>query len=40
MPDAAGALPALEQALKLQRVVSTVEEAIHNVKGEPVAIWK
>jgi hypothetical protein len=38
-PDAASALPALEQALKLPRVTYTAEEAIHKIKGEPVAVW-
>ena len=38
-PDAAGALPALQQALKVHRVSWAAEEAIHKVKGEPVAVW-
>ena len=38
-PGAADALPALEQALKLHRVVYAAEEAIHKIKGEPVARW-
>jgi HEAT repeat protein len=35
-PDAAGALPALEQCLKMPRVTYTAEEAIHKIKGEPI----
>jgi HEAT repeat protein len=38
-PDAASALPALEQALKMVRVTYTAQEAIHKIKGEPVAVW-
>lgn len=38
-PDAASALPALEQALKIHRVSYTAQEAIHKIKGEPVAVW-
>jgi hypothetical protein len=37
--EAAGALPALEQALKMPRVTYIAEEAIHKIKGEPVAVW-
>ena len=36
-PGAASALPALEQALKLHRVVYAAKEAIHKIKGEPMA---
>jgi len=38
-PAAAGALPALEQALHMHRVSYTAEEAIHKIKGEPVPVW-
>jgi len=38
-PGAASALPALEQAMKIPRVSYTAEEAIHKIKGEPVAVW-
>jgi len=38
-PEAASALPALEQALKMYRVTYTAQEAIHKIKGEPVAVW-
>ena len=38
-PQAASALPALEQALKLPRVTYTAQEAIHKIKGEPVSTW-
>ena len=37
--DAASALPALEQAIKIHRVSYAAEEAIHKIKGEPVAVW-
>ena len=38
-PAAASALPALEQASKMPRVVYTAQEAIHKIKGDPVAVW-
>ena len=38
-PDAAGALPALEQALKMHRVTYTAQEAILKIKKEPVPTW-
>jgi HEAT repeat protein len=38
-PDAASALPALQQALKMPRVTYTAQEAIHKIKGEPVSTW-
>jgi hypothetical protein len=37
-PSAIGALPVLEQLLKLPRVVFTAQEAIHKIKGEPSRI--
>jgi len=38
-PTAANALPALEQASKIQRVSWAAEEAILKIKGEPVPVW-
>ena len=38
-PDASGAIPALERALKMPRVTYTAQEAIQKIKGEPVATW-
>ena len=38
-PDAAGALPALQQALKMPRVTYTAQEAILRIKKEPVPTW-
>jgi hypothetical protein len=38
-PAAASALPALEQALKMQRVSYAAQEAILKIKGEPVPLW-
>jgi HEAT repeat protein len=38
-PDAASALPALEQALKMPRVIYTAREAILKIKKQPVKIW-
>jgi len=38
-PDAASALPALEQALKIHRVSWAAEEAILKIKGERVPVW-
>ena len=38
-PDAAGALPALQQALKMHRVTYTAQEAILKIKKEPVPTW-
>lgn len=38
-PEAASALPFLEEALKVPRVRFTAEEAIHRIKGEPVRVW-
>ena len=33
------ALPALQEALKMPRVIYTAEEAIHKIKHEPVKTW-
>ncbi len=38
-PGAAGALPALQQALKMHRVTYTAQEAILKIKKEPVPTW-
>jgi hypothetical protein len=38
-PDAANALPALEKALKTQRLAFVAEEAILRIKGQPVPEW-
>jgi HEAT repeat protein len=38
-PAAASALPALEQALKMQRVSYAAQEAILKIMGEPVPVW-
>lgn len=38
-PGAASALPALEQALKMHRVVYTAQEAILKIKGEHIPVW-
>ena len=38
-PDATGALPALDQALKMHRVTYTAQEAILKIKKEPVPAW-
>lgn len=38
-PNAASALPALEQALKMHRVVYTAQEAILKIQGRPVKTW-
>jgi hypothetical protein len=38
-PNAAAALPALQQALKMHRVTYTAQEAILKIKKEPVPTW-
>ena len=38
-PDAAAALPALEQGFKLRRVGACAREAIMKIKGEAVPLW-
>jgi HEAT repeat protein len=38
-PDAAAALPALQQALKLQRVTGSAEEAILRITKQQVPTW-
>lgn len=38
-PDAAAALPALHEALKLHRVTASAEEAILRIQGKPVPTW-
>jgi len=38
-PAAASALPALEQALKMPRVIYTAQEAILKIKNQPVPRW-
>ena len=38
-PAASSALPALEQTLKLHRVVYVAREAILKIKQQPVPVW-
>jgi hypothetical protein len=38
-PDAASALPALREVLKLTRVTATAEEAILKINKQPVPTW-
>ena len=38
-PDAAVALPSLEQALRMHRVTYTAQEAIMKIKKEPIPSW-
>jgi hypothetical protein len=38
-PDAREALPALEQAVKVNRLSASAQEAILRIEGKPVPTW-